>query len=105
LLMNIFHRGDMDTMRPSAHRRQNRRVPIVRPFLLTPETLVKAAAPVSTEGLFDCGMCSVHAVERARVSAFVAQMFGTHGPAADYARQAVEGVLQRQPAGRRRRVP
>lgn len=79
LLMNIFHRGTVDTMRPVARRREHPDVALLRPLLFSTERDVKLAAPTSAEGLFDCGVCSVHAHERARAARFVADMFDEHG--------------------------
>jgi tRNA 2-thiocytidine biosynthesis protein TtcA len=81
LLMNMFHRGQVETMRPVARRRSHPTVPLLRPMLFVTERAVKAASPVDAAGLFDCGMCTVHAQERARVGRFVAEMFDTHDPA------------------------
>lgn len=108
LVMNIFHTGSVDTMRPVARRRQHPGIPILRPMLLVSECDVKAASPTAADGLFDCGMCSVHAAERARVSAFVAEMFGIHPPAIDrlaslVASLADDATLASSSSGRGRR--
>jgi tRNA 2-thiocytidine biosynthesis protein TtcA len=94
LLMNIFHRGEMDTMRPVARRRTLPGIPLLRPLLLATEQEVKAASPVGSAGLFDCGVCSVHAQERARVSKFVGEMFGLHLPAARHTASLVEALAK-----------
>ena len=106
LLMNIFHRGEVDTMRPVARRRTYMALPLLRPLLFVPEREVKAAAPTGVGGLFDCGMCSVHAIERARATRFVAEMFGAHEPTSRYVASLVadlaEGRATGSPRGRRK---
>ncbi len=106
LLMNIFHRGEVDTMRPIARRRTHPELPLVRPLLFVPESDVKAAAPTGAGGLFDCGMCTVHALERARATRFVGEMFGTHEPTSRYVASLVadlaEGRAAGSPRGRRK---
>lgn len=99
LLMNIFHTGAVDTMRPVARRREHLDIPILRPMLLITEKDVKDAAPTPPEGLFNCGMCSEHAVERARASRFVADMFGTHRPAAAHLASLVASLAEEGRAG------
>ena len=106
LLMNIFHRGEADTMRPVARRRAHRELPLLRPLLFTTERNVKAAAPTGPGGLFDCGMCSLHAVERARAASFVADTFGRHEPTPHYVADLVEALAHGRPEsphGRRKR--
>jgi tRNA 2-thiocytidine biosynthesis protein TtcA len=94
LLMNVFHTGKVDTMRPVARRKTHPDIPILRPMLLVPESQVKAASPAAPDGLFDCGMCSLHAHERARASRFVAEMFGNHRPAADHVAHLVTSLAE-----------
>jgi tRNA 2-thiocytidine biosynthesis protein TtcA len=101
LLMNIFHRGEVDTMRPVTRRRTHPQLPLVRPLLFVPEQAVKAAAPTGPAGLFDCGMCSVHAVERARATRFVAEMFGAHEPTPHYVAGLVAELAEGRAAGSR----
>ncbi|HEY5941651.1 MAG TPA: ATP-binding protein [Solirubrobacterales bacterium] len=95
LLMNIFHRGEVETMRPVARRRTLPNIPLLRPMLLSAESDVKGASPVGPAGLFDCGVCSVHAQERARASAFVAEMFRLHGPASRHTADLVEALAEK----------
>jgi tRNA 2-thiocytidine biosynthesis protein TtcA len=82
LLMNLLHGSCVDTMRPTT-RRFGIPVPIVRPLYFSREALVKAASPVQASGVFDCGMCSAHAVERSRVQHFISETFAAHGTAAE----------------------
>lgn len=88
LLLNIFHSGATSTMRMVSHRRPSG-VRIVRPFLFTPESVVKAASPVGQQGLFTCELCGTHASERLRMARFVAETFDLHGPSVTHAQEAV----------------
>lgn len=107
LLMNMFHGRGVDTMKPVARRRSHLAMPILRPMLLVAEREVKLASPAGDSGLFDCGMCTVHANERARAARFVSDMFERHEPSPLYAAELVGSLADRAPRsassrGRRR---
>lgn len=93
LIMNIFHRGSIDTMRPVAKRRQDPGLPLLRPFIFLREAFVKANSPVGPEGLFDCGMCSLHARERRQITALVSDLLAQHQPAASHAEVALRTLF------------
>ncbi len=82
LLMNIFHAGRVETMRPVTYRSNAPDVRIIRPLFFVTERRVKAASPVGPGGLFDCGVCSRHASERDRMQRLVQQTLDAHGEAA-----------------------
>lgn len=78
LLMNMWHRGSLDTMRPTTVRRRGGRVRIIRPLYFLPEHEVKKVSPAGPSGLTSCGMCSATAGERAALSAFVNTQLQKH---------------------------
>lgn len=80
LLLNMFHGGSIDTMRPVATRAKLD-VPIIRPLYFAAEAIVKESSPTGSGGLFDCGMCSTHAIERERAQEWVSRTFQMHGEA------------------------
>src|SRR5258707_6075014 len=93
LLMNIFHKGKIETMQPIAFRKHNRAIPILRPFYFTEEKQVKDICPVGPEGLFDCGMCDLHASERARATLYVEETFKQHGISSHFAQEVLQSLL------------
>jgi len=108
MLMNMFHGRGVDTMRPVARRRRHRAVPVLRPMLLVAERDVKLASPAGANGLFGCGMCTVHASERARATTFVSDMFERHEPSSFFAAELVRSLADRaprSPSSRGRRRP
>jgi tRNA 2-thiocytidine biosynthesis protein TtcA len=104
LLMNLFHRGDLDTMRPVT-RRRGWRVSIVRPLYWETEDVVKSVAPTDNSGLFDCGMCSVHATERERSQRFANEMFGLHPPSSEFVRAFLKSSHKQSNLGLNRHLP
>lgn len=98
LLMNLFHRGELDTFRPVARRNSRAGVRLVRPLIFSTEGAVKAASPLGSAGLFACGVCTVHATERARMSRFAASVFDAHAPAARFGAEVIRDLaLQGDP--------
>lgn len=77
LIMNVLHEAKFRTMLPVVRRGRRFKARFVRPFFGVDERDVKLISPWPG-GMFDCGMCSVHASERERVRAFVAQTFEQH---------------------------
>jgi|GEM_PF-6725453 len=94
LLMNVFHRGKFETMQPVAFRKHNKQVPIVRPFYFTEEKHVKDVCPAGASGLFDCGMCTLHATERARAMAYVEETFRIHSTSPHFAQESLQSLIQ-----------
>lgn len=92
LLMNMAHRGEIDTMRPKTFRRGHG-FPTVRPFYFTPEWIVKSYSPNGPEGLFDCGVCSISSSERERNRSFVGDTFRFHPPSVSYYRSIIENEI------------
>lgn len=78
LLLNIFHKGKIDTMRPVTSRKYNKFVPILRPFYFTKGSIVKKASPLGPQGLFNCPFYDTNLAERERVRVFVETTFNKH---------------------------
>jgi tRNA 2-thiocytidine biosynthesis protein TtcA len=97
LLMNIFHSGKIETMRPIAWRRRSGGIPIIRPFFFTDERVVKLSSPVGEAGLFNCDVCTVHSTERERARSFVESTFSQHPVTTQFAATALEHILQTTP--------
>lgn len=89
LLMNLLHRGEVDTMRIMT-RRRGQNVRIIRPLYFETEACVKANSPMKSAGIFDCGMCSEHATERLRTTQFVNESFSLHPPTVDIVRRLLK---------------
>jgi tRNA(Ile)-lysidine synthase TilS/MesJ len=99
LLMNMWHRGALDTMRPVTVRRRGGRVRIIRPLYFLPEHRVKQLSPVGPAGLTDCGMCSVSAQERAALSAFVNAQLDRHPGSDGHLRQVLLSLVVPRSSG------
>jgi tRNA 2-thiocytidine biosynthesis protein TtcA len=93
LMMNMLHRGQFDTMRIVTRRRGQDPV-IIRPLYFETEAVVKSNSMTEPGGLFDCGMCSIHASERKRVTQFVNESFALHVPAIKYAQNMLKQLNQ-----------
>jgi tRNA 2-thiocytidine biosynthesis protein TtcA len=78
LLLNIFHGSRVESMQPVTLRRGTG-AKVIRPLYLSTEADVKGHSGIGQGGLFDCGMCSTHSLERNRAQAFVADTFNLHG--------------------------
>ena len=107
LLMNILHRGEVDSMRPVGRRRPFREIDIVRPLYFCTEDAVKEASPFGSGGVFSCDLCSLHASERERTSKFIADTLRLHPPVEEIIARLLNDVAGEGAGagGRRSRTP